>query len=119
MKHNKLKQLVKPFGLAVILATSSLQLLAADMQQDTEMMTTNTEANVTTMAPEIYDNESWQSPLVIEFTKLDTTGNGLLLPYEASKGKAFNKKTFAEADTDHDGTIDQNEYVSYKTQKIQ
>ncbi|MES2502360.1 MAG: BON domain-containing protein [Pseudomonadota bacterium] len=62
-----------------------------------------------------YNNSNWQSPLVVEFYALDTTGNGLLLPNEASKGKAFNKKTFAQADADHDGYIDQNEYIYFKT----
>ncbi len=57
----------------------------------------------------------WQSSLAAEFVKLDTSGNGLLLPSEASKGKAFNKKTFAAADTDGDGTIDQAEYIQYRT----
>lgn len=57
----------------------------------------------------------WQTSLAAEFTNLDTSGNGLLLPLEASKGKAFNKKTFAAADTDGDGTIDQEEYIHYKT----
>ena len=56
----------------------------------------------------------WQSSLAAEFTKLDTSGNGLLLPSEASKGKAFTKKTFAAADVDGDGTIDQNEYINYR-----
>ncbi|MEZ0317338.1 MAG: BON domain-containing protein, partial [Methylophilaceae bacterium] len=42
-------------------------------------------------------------------------GNGLLLPNEASKDKAFNKRTFAKADVDHDGYIDQNEYIHFKT----
>ena len=56
----------------------------------------------------------WQSSLAAEFTKLDTSGNGLLLPSEASKGKAFTKKTFAVADVDGDGTIDQNEYINYR-----
>ncbi|MBC7755934.1 MAG: BON domain-containing protein [Bdellovibrio sp.] len=37
------------------------------------------------------------------------------MPAEATKGKAFNKKTFAKADTDSDGTIDQEEYIQYKT----
>lgn len=62
-----------------------------------------------------YNNSSWQSPLAAEFSALDTTGNGLLLPYEASKGKAFTKKTFSRADTDRDGYIDQNEYIIFKT----
>lgn len=62
-----------------------------------------------------YSNASWQTPLAAEFTALDTTGNGLLLPNEASKGKAFNSKTFAKADVDRDGYIDQNEYIYFKT----
>lgn len=66
-------------------------------------------------AADTYDNSSWQSPVVTEFFALDTTENGLLLPYEASKGKAFNKKTFAKADANHDGYIDQNEYIYFKT----
>ena len=57
----------------------------------------------------------WQSSLAAEFVKLDTSGNGLLLPLEASKGKAFSKKTFAAADADGDGTIDQAEYIQYRT----
>ena len=56
----------------------------------------------------------WQSSLAAEFAKLDTSGNGLLMPLEASKGKAFTKKTFAAADVDGDGTIDQNEYINYR-----
>ena len=61
-----------------------------------------------------YTND-WQSSLAKDFTKLDASGNGLLMPTEASKGKAFNRKTFAAADTDKDGTIDQTEYINYKT----
>ena len=48
----------------------------------------------------------WQSSLAAEFSKLDASGNGLLMPLEASRGKAFNKKTFAAADADKDGTLD-------------
>jgi hypothetical protein len=74
-----------------------------------------------TDAYEAYEAESssttndWQTPLAAEFSKLDTSGNGLVMPNEASKNKAFNKKTFAAADADHDGTIDQAEYIQYKT----
>ena len=57
----------------------------------------------------------WQSSLAAEFSKLDASGNGLLMPLEASRGKAFNKKTFAAADADKDGTIDQVEYINYRT----
>lgn len=63
-----------------------------------------------------YDTlNGWQTSLAAEFSGLDTSGNGLLMPAEATKGKAFNKKTFAKADTDSDGTIDQEEYIQYKT----
>jgi hypothetical protein len=37
------------------------------------------------------------------------------MPNEASKNKAFNKKTFAAADANYDGTIDQAEYIQYKS----
>ena len=57
----------------------------------------------------------WQSSLAAEFSKLDASGNGLLMPLEASRGKAFNKKTFAAADADKDGTLDQAEYVNHRT----
>lgn len=62
-----------------------------------------------------YNNARWQSPLAAEFSALDTTGNGLLLPNEASKGKAFTKTSFAKADVNKDGYIDQDEYIYYKT----
>lgn len=61
------------------------------------------------------NGESWKAPLAVEFSKLDTSGNGLLLPNEAQKGHAFNRKSFAQADVDHDGTIDQDEYIHFKT----
>lgn len=63
-----------------------------------------------------YDTiNGWQTSLAAEFSHLDSSGNGLLMPLEATKGKAFNKKTFAKADADHDGTIDQEEYIQYRT----
>lgn len=61
-----------------------------------------------------YTND-WQSSLAKEFIKLDASGNGLLMPTEASKGKAFNRKSFAAADADKDGTIDQAEYINHRT----
>jgi hyperosmotically inducible protein len=67
-------------------------------------------------APKTYTND-WQDPVVQDFTRLDISGNGLLLRNEASKGNAFNKKTFDQADANRDGYIDQNEYVYYKTGK--
>ncbi len=66
-------------------------------------------------ATDTYTETDWQTPVAAEFSKLDTSGNGLVMPNEAMKGKAFNSKTFAKADADHDGTIDQNEYIYYKT----
>ena len=66
-----------------------------------------TESNFTT-------TNDWQSSLAAEFSKLDASGNGLLMPSEASRGKAFNKKTFATADADKDGTIDQAEYINHR-----
>jgi hypothetical protein len=59
------------------------------------------------------EQTGWQTPLAAEFSRLDTSGNGLLKPHEA--GKTFNKKSFAKADVDHDGTIDQNEFIYFKT----
>jgi hyperosmotically inducible protein len=67
------------------------------------------------MAQDYDDITGWQTPLAAEFSKLDVSGNGLVLPNEASKDKAFSKKTFAQADVDHDGAIDQAEYIQYKT----
>jgi EF hand len=77
------------------------------------IMSAQAEDNYT--SENIATNNDWQTPLAAEFSKLDTSGNGLVLPNEASKNKAFNKKTFAAADTDNDGTIDQSEYIQYKS----
>ena len=110
MKMKQCIQMFKPLSIAILLGLSSANLAAAEM--------VDSESSMVNTAPEVYDNAGWQSPAVVEFNKLDTSGNGLLLPKEASKGKAFNKKTFAQADTDKDGTIDQNEYVFFKTGKM-
>ncbi len=91
-------QVFKPLSVAILLAASF----------------TAFQANAET-ATDSVDNSSWQSPLAAEFSALDTTGNGLLLPYEATKGKAFNKSTFAKADVNRDGYIDQDEYIYFKT----
>lgn len=61
------------------------------------------------------DGADWKTPLSAEFSKLDTSGNGLLMLNEAIKGHAFDKKSFAKADVDHDGSIDEKEYIYYKT----
>lgn len=93
---------VTTLALAALLGVSAMTAQAADDYEayDTEnIITTN----------------DWQTPLAAEFSRLDASGNGLVMPNEASKNKAFNKKTFAEADADHDGTIDQAEYIQYKS----
>ena len=112
----------KPFSLALLLALSMSNSMAADeMAAPAENIQNATlidsETAVVNTVPETYNNENWQTPVVVEFNKLDSTGNGLLLPNEASKGKAFNKKTFKQADTDNDGSIDVNEYIFFKTGK--
>ena len=91
-------------------ANSSANSAASDNAQ----MGRNTEGEMDT-SKFTYKENTWQTPVAAEFSKLDVTGNGLLKPNEASKGKAFNKKSFAKADTDHDGTIDLNEYTFFKT----
>lgn len=109
MKTNMTKtSMIKPLAFAIALAmgAAATSALAADAM----------EATNSNSAQETYDT-SWQTPLAAEFSRLDTTGNGLLLPNEASKGNAFNKKTFAKADADKDGYIDQNEYIYFKTGK--
>ncbi len=64
---------------------------------------------------EVNATNDWQSPIVRDFNKLDTSGNGLLLRNEASKGNAFTKKTFEEADVNRDNYIDIDEYIYFKT----
>lgn len=55
-----------------------------------------------------------QLPYAAEFTKLDTSGDELLSRSEAAKDKVFTRKHFAKADVDNDGTLDKNEYVTYR-----
>ena len=97
IKANKINKIniTNTMTAAILLAFSSLAVSAIESDYDT----------IT----------GWQTSLAAAFSNLDTSGNGLLLPLEASKGKAFNKKTFAAADADHDGSIDQAEYIQYKT----
>lgn len=88
------------------------------------MKTTNTSALVLTLAlaamsfnavaEDLIDANN-QAPLAGEFKKLDTNSNDLLTRTEASKDKLFTKKSFAAADVDKDGTLDQNEYSTYKS----
>jgi hyperosmotically inducible periplasmic protein len=60
-----------------------------------------------------------QAPLADEFIKLDTDGNKTLTAIEAAKDKAFQKDNFAQADVNSNGTLDQNEYSTYKSAKQQ
>ncbi len=121
LTNTRLTQTLKPFSLALLLAFSTSITMAAEPMPANEMQNAtiiDSERAVLNTVPETYNNEDWQAPVVIEFNKLDSTGNGLLLPNEASKGKAFNKLTFKQADTDNDGSIDINEYVFFKTGKM-
>ncbi|MES2579013.1 MAG: BON domain-containing protein [Pseudomonadota bacterium] len=111
MKTNNLAKSFKPLTLVIALAFSTTTAFAEDATN-----TMDTTSVDTAPMSETYST-NWMAPAAAEFAALDKTGNGLLLPYEASKGKAFNKKTFAQADTDHDGYIDQNEYIYFKTGK--
>ena len=95
--------------------TAALGLSAAAMPIFAEEMDKSMNTDMSS-SPATYTND-WKTPEAIEFDKLDKSGNGLQLPNEASKGQAFNKKTFAAADADKDGYIDQNEYAYHKTGK--
>ena len=90
-------------ALTIALGTTVYSAMAADAEMGAEM------------GNDTYTSTDWQTPVAAEFAKLDSSGNGLVKPNEAMRGKAFNSKTFAKADADHDGTIDQNEYTYYKT----
>lgn len=113
MKTNNITKSFKPLALVIVLAfsTSAITAFAED-----EANTMDDKSMDKAPMSETYSTD-WMTPAAAEFAALDTTGNGLLLPHEASKGKAFNKKTFAQADADHDGYIDQNEYIYFKTGK--
>ncbi len=109
----------KPLNESILLKTltltAALGFSAAAMPVFAEEMDNAMSIDMST-SPATYTND-WKTPEAIEFDKLDKSGNGLLLPNEASKGKAFNKKSFATADADKDGYIDQNEYAYHKTGK--
>ena len=72
--------------------------------------------NAMALSPEEMSN---QAPLAEEFIKLDTDGNKTLTIIEASKDKSLDKQNFALADVNSDGTLDQNEYSTYKSAKQQ
>ena len=72
-------------------------------------------ASFSATAAELSDPNN-QAPLSGEFTTLDINGNAVLSYSEASKDKTFVKHShFKMADVDHDGTLDQNEYSTYKS----
>ena len=56
-----------------------------------------------------------QQPLAAEFVKLDTTIDGSLTLDEASQDKLFTKQHFTDADSDKNGTLNQEEYANYKS----
>jgi hypothetical protein len=122
LENNALLTTFKPLSLALLLAFSMSNTMAADDMaapaDNAQNVVIDSETSMVNTTPDVYNNDSWQTPTVTEFNKLDKSGNGLLLPNEASKGKAFNKKTFKQADTDNDGSIDVNEYVFFKTGKL-
>lgn len=60
-----------------------------------------------------------QSTLTAEFVKLDVSANGQLTAEEASKDKIFTHNHFTKADTDKNGVLDENEYVTYKSTEQQ
>jgi EF hand len=131
LMNNQLSQTLKPLSLVLLLSFSAVNVMAAEPMPESvqepaaapaesmqKAAVIDPESAVLNNAPETYSNQNWQSPTTIEFNKLDKSGNGLLLPHEASKGKAFNRKTFKQADTDKDGSIDLNEYIFFKTGKM-
>lgn len=72
-------------------------------------------ASFSVTAAELSDPNN-QTPLSREFSTLDTNANNVLDYTEASKDKTFAKHShFIKADIDHDGTLDQNEYSTYKS----
>ncbi len=56
-----------------------------------------------------------QTSLAVEFKKLDADNSQTLTDAEVAKDQLFTKQNFAEADVDHNGTLDQAEYANYKS----
>lgn len=71
-------------------------------------------ASLNTLAADLSDPAN-QTPLTEAFTNLDKNSDGSLSRAEASEDKLFTHKNFSKADTDHDGTLDQDEYSTYKS----
>jgi len=57
-----------------------------------------------------------QAAYAEQFDNLDASGNGLLTWSEAAKDKSISNKVFTNADKDHDGTLDKDEYAQVKTE---
>jgi hyperosmotically inducible protein len=56
-----------------------------------------------------------QSSYEKAFKALDTDNNAALSEAEASKSEFFNKKHFALADANHDGSLTEEEFTNYKS----
>lgn len=66
------------------------------------------------LAVTIDEMRGGQAPYEQAFKALDTDGNGKLSKKEVSKDKDF-KHAFAKADKNHNGSLDQDEFASYKS----
>lgn len=100
---------IKMATIAVALAFGATTMNAMALELDA---TTKLEATGTLDANTVKEN---QSPHAAEFSRLDTSNNGVLTQDEAAKDKFFNSKSFAKADVDNDGTLNQDEYANYKS----
>lgn len=69
-------------------------------------------------AANLTDLES-HAPLAEDFSSLDRNGDGVLTWPEASKDTLFTREHFSAADTDHDGTLSEDEYSKYKSAQQQ
>lgn len=69
-------------------------------------------------AANLADLES-HAPMAEDFSGLDGNGDGVLTWPEASKDPLFTKEHFSAADTDHDGTLSEDEYSKYKSAQQQ
>jgi hyperosmotically inducible periplasmic protein len=56
-----------------------------------------------------------QAPYAQAFKALDTDGNGKLSKKEATKDKDFPPGSFAKADTNHNRSLDLDEFAAYKS----
>jgi len=56
-----------------------------------------------------------QAPYAQAFKAVDADGNGKLSKKEAAKDKDFHTGSFAKADTNHNGSLDLDEFAAYKS----